>query len=91
MKEDQKLTIATLAAAIITSRNARTVKEIQSIMTDAEYILYPRPTDNAYKAWQAANELTPITPEEEAANRDQRTADTKRAINQATNASWKTR
>ena len=54
--------VATLTGAIIVSRGAKTVVEIQEAWKDATYVLAPKPKTEDYTAWQAANEVKPTLP-----------------------------
>ena len=67
MSAEREMIRATIAAAIIVSRGAKSVEEIVKAWLDAQHILNPSPTNKAYKEWQVANGLTPTTPEEDAA------------------------
>ncbi|MGI4797504.1 MAG: hypothetical protein ACRYG8_26345 [Janthinobacterium lividum] len=60
---------ATLAAAIVVSRNAISVADITTALEDATFILHPAPSNSRYKAWQERNGLTPTTPEQDAERR----------------------
>lgn len=54
--------VATLTGAIIVSRGAKTVAEIQEAWKDATYVLAPKPTAPDYAAWQEAHEAKPTVP-----------------------------
>ena len=59
--------VATLGAAIVIARNARTIDEIERALTDAGWLINPCPTNVDYKAWQTANGRTPTTKDEDRA------------------------
>jgi hypothetical protein len=65
--QDKKQTVATLAAAIVVSRGAKSVAEIQGAWNDAVWIVYPMPTDARYKAWQESQGGIPTTLAEDTA------------------------
>jgi hypothetical protein len=44
--------IATFAAAIVQARGVTDVASLQDAWTDAKFIIYPDPADDAYRAWQ---------------------------------------
>lgn len=60
--------VATLAAAIVTSRGAKGATELQSAWTDASWIVFPDAANPDYRTWQekhqrvASNTRTPSRP-----------------------------
>jgi hypothetical protein len=54
--------IATLTGAIIVSRGATTIAEIQEAWKDATYVVAPKPKTQDYETWQAANDAKPTVP-----------------------------
>ena len=58
--------VATLAAAIVVSRGAKSVEDIRDAWTDARWIISPAPSDSRYKLWQVKHGKTPRTSEEDA-------------------------
>ncbi len=65
--DTSRLETATLAAAIVIARGAKTVEAIEEARVDAAWLTSPAPTNSRYKAWQVAHALTPTTPAEDQA------------------------
>ena len=91
MSADPETIHVTLAAAIIVSRGAKTVEDIENALLDAKYILHPKPADKAYKEWQIVNGLTPTTPEQDAAAQAAGGAMRRRQISDVGNKDWMVR
>jgi hypothetical protein len=60
MTEDNT-TIATLAAAIVIARGAKTVPDIQDAWADAAWTVFPQPNNSRYKLWQEHHGLVATT------------------------------
>jgi hypothetical protein len=65
MSQEDKQVIATLAAAIVVTRGAKSIVEIRDAWTDATWIISPAPTNSRYKLWQEKHGEVPSTPEED--------------------------
>jgi hypothetical protein len=52
MDQDQKQTVATLAAAIVIARGAKSIAEIRDAWADANWIINPVPSNSRYKLWK---------------------------------------
>ncbi len=74
MSADPDMARATLAAAIIATRGAKSIEEIANAWLDARHIINPAPSNLAYKAWQLANGSTPTTADEDAKGKQEQAA-----------------
>ena len=62
---ENDLSVATLAAALIRTRGITTVKDAAVVVVDARNLLFPETAKADYKAWQVTNGLTPTSPAED--------------------------
>jgi hypothetical protein len=63
MDQDQKQTVATLAAAIVIARGAKSVAGIRDAWADANWIINPVPSNSHYKLWREKHGDAPTTSE----------------------------
>jgi hypothetical protein len=66
MSTETSQVVATLAAAIVVARGAKSVLEIRDAWADATWIIHPAPSSSRYKLWQQKHGETPRTAEEDA-------------------------
>ena len=69
MDHDKQMVIVTLAAAIISVRKAADAKSLHEALEDAEWTIYPAPTNSRFKTWQTKQGMIPTTAEEDAAKK----------------------
>jgi len=62
MSENNNQAIATLAAAIVIARGAKSVSDIQEAWTDARWTIIPVRENTDYKDWQQKHGLVPAPP-----------------------------
>lgn len=79
MAENNLSAVASLAAAIVIARGARSMDAIQQAWVDAGWVVHPAPDSAAYVAWQMAQGVITHTPEQDTA-----IADAKMRIAEAT-------